>query len=526
MARDFLKGRSAAYGTNAMIATSHPDASLTGIEVLRRGGNAIDAAIAASAMLCVVEPAMTGIGGDCFAIVARPGEEPIAINGSGYSAAGASLEAAGRRSLTAIADNDPLAVTIPGAVDAWCRLHERFGKLGLDALMESAANRAQDGYAVAPRVAHDWAQHAGRLARNAAISARFLPGGKPPRCGDTHRQPELADTLREIGRKGRAGFYDGAVADDIVATLAALGGPQNQDDLAAQAADFVTPLSGRFAGYDLLECPPNGQGATALLILAALGDWTPWKDAKDPKLRAHLYIQATKQAYHLRNLGITDPEAMRISIGEFLSEGSIKAVRDYCQAPAPQALAQIAPWETDTICLSVVDKDGLAVSFINSLFSPFGSTILAPESGVMLQCRGTSFNLDSMHVNCLAPRKRPMHTIIPGMLMQNKKVVMPFGVMGGQYQAAGHAALLMGLLEEGLDLQAAIDAPRMFGYGDLVQVEADVPPEIVSYLTEAGHKVETAATPLGGAQAVWIDHQRGVLIGGSDQRKDGLALGY
>lgn len=527
MARNFQNGgRSAIYGTQAMIATSHPDASLAGIEVLRRGGSAADAAIAACAMQCVVEPAMTGIGGDCFALIAKPGEPALSLNGSGRSAKGATIDAAIRRGLTSIGDDDPLAVTIPGAVDAWCNLHSRFGVLGLDELMEPAAKRAEEGYVVAPRVAHDWNLHAKRLARHPETARLFLPHGHSPKPGDVHRQPALAATLRSIGQHGREAFYAGPVAEEMISTLTALGGSHTLDDFAAQHSSYENPISGNFYGYDVLECPPNGQGATALLILAALKDWEPWQNRTDPKERAHLFAQATRQAYRLRDLGLTDPDSMRVSILDFLSERSVQAVRDYGLAVPSTSLVQVPPWETDTICLSVVDRNGLAVSFINSLFTPFGSTILAPVSGVMLHCRGTSFSLDAAHPNCLASRKRPMHTIIPGMLMRDGQAVMPFGVMGGQFQAAGHADLITKILEERMDIQEAIDAPRLFGYGDVVQVETGIAPEVVAHLAALGHHVEQVHTPLGGAQAIWIDHKRGVLIGGSDSRKDGCAIGY
>ncbi|MDQ2634272.1 MAG: gamma-glutamyltransferase family protein [Pseudomonadota bacterium] len=509
-----------------MIATSHPDASLAGVEVLRRGGSAVDAAIAACAMQCVVEPAMTGIGGDCFALVARPGEPVLSLNGSGRSAAQATIDEALRRGLTSIADDDPLAVTIPGAVDAWCNLHSRFGVLGLDDLMEPAARRAEEGYVVAPRVAHDWNLHAERLARHPQTARRFLPNGRAPDAGDVHRQPTLAATLRSIGKHGREAFYAGPVAEDMVSTLAALGGSHTLDDFAVQHSNYENPISGGFCGHDVLECPPNGQGATALLILAALKEWEPWQNRSGAKERAHLFAQATRQAYRLRDLGLSDPDSMHVSIPDFVSGRSVQAMRDYVLAAAGTPLALIPPWETDTVCLSAVDRNGLAVSFINSLFTAFGSTILAPASGVMLHCRGTSFKLDAAHPNGLAPRKRPMHTIIPGMLVRDGRAVMPFGVMGGQFQAAGHADLIIKMLEEGMDIQEAIDAPRLFGYEDVVQVEAGVTADVVAHLAASGHRVEQVRTPLGGAQAVWIDHERGVLIGGSDSRKDGCALGY
>jgi gamma-glutamyltranspeptidase / glutathione hydrolase len=527
MARDFHRpGRSAVYGTSAMIATSHPGASLTGIEILKRGGSAVDAAIAATALLGVIEPGMTGIGGDCFAIVAKPEAAPTTINGSGRSPAGATLDFAREKGVSTIEDNSPLAVTVPGAVDAWVKLHRDYGKLDFAELMEPAARRAEDGYPVAPRVAFDWQRNEERLRRLPQTAAAFLPGGRAPREGDIHRQPALAATLRAIGRKGRAGFYEGVVADDIVATLQGLGGPHTHDDLAVQSSDYVPPIATTFAGDEVLECPPNGQGAAALLILKALEGWPALEAANDEGERLHLFSQATRGAYFLRDRGITDPAAMPTTVEDFLSERSVKFVRDFAGAPTQAKPSGAAPWETDTICLSVVDRDGLAVSFINSLFNAYGSTILAAKSGVMLHCRGTSFKIDEKHPNRLEPRKRPMHTIIPGLVAKNGRAVMPFGVMGGQYQSAGHADFLAKFLRGGLDLQSAIDAPRSFAHGETVQVENGIDPAAVRHLESRGHKIERLVAPLGGAQAIFIDHDRGVLVGASDPRKDGCSLGY
>ncbi|HEX8663087.1 MAG TPA: gamma-glutamyltransferase family protein [Beijerinckiaceae bacterium] len=532
MTRDFHRpGRSAAYGTSAMIATSHPEASQLGIEVLRRGGSAVDAAIAATALLGVVESGMTGIGGDCFAIVAKPGAEPVTINGSGRSSAGATLDFARERGVREITDDSVLAVTVPGAVDAWTRLHADYGRLDFADLMGPAARRAEEGYPVAPRVAFDWSRNAERLRRFPETAEVFLPGGRAPREGEIHRQPALARTLRAIAREGRAGFYEGAAAEDMVATLQRLGGPHTLDDFSAQSSDYVPPISSTFAGHEVLECPPNGQGATALLLLKALEGWPALEAANDEGERIHLFSQATRAAYWLRDRGLGDPAAMEIGVDEFLSERSVAFVRDFAAssgggAPAPEPLGAEAAWESDTICLSVVDADGLAVSFINSLFNAWGSTILAPKSGVMLHCRGRQFRIDDRLPNRLGPRKRPLHTIIPGMVAKDGRAVMPFGVMGGQYQSAGHANFLDRFLRKGLGLQEAVDAPRTFAYGPAVQVEAGIDEAAVRHLEGRGHAVERVAAPLGGAQAILIDHARGILVGASDPRKDGCALGY
>jgi len=510
-----------------MIATSHPQASLVGLDLMRRGGSAVDAAIAASAMLCVVEPAMTGVGGDCFAIVARPGEAPTTINGSGRAPAGATREAAAAQG-EAIEDISAFAVTVPGAIDAWCRLHADYGRLELAALLEPAAKAAEEGYPLAPRVAFDWQRNADRLRRRPETAAAFLPLGEAPREGDVHRQPALARTLRAIGREGRAAFYEGEVAQELVATLKACGGTHTADDFAAQRSDDAPPISGKFHDVEVLECPPNGQGATALLMLAALDGWDAFEGSNDPDERAHLLAQVSRGAYGLRDRVIADPASMPIELAQFLSPRSVAHLRAFAQTSPAGAdpLSGAAPWETDTIYLSAVDQDGLAVSFINSLFNAFGSTIFAPKSGVMLHNRGTSFSLQPGHPNALGPRKRPMHTIIPGLVTKAGRALMPFGVMGGQYQAAGHTEFLVKLFKDGLDLQSAIDAPRLFGYGPSVQVESGIAPETVAALEARGHRVERLETPLGGAQAVWIDHERGVLVGGSDPRKDGCALGF
>ena len=515
------------YGTRAMIATSHPEASLVGLDVLRSGGSAVDAAIAACALLGVVEPGMTGVGGDCFAIVAPPGQPPRTINGSGRSPAAATLDSAASQGITTIEDSSPFAVTIPGAVDAWCQLHRDYGKLDLSRLLEPAARKAEEGYAVAPRVAFDWKRHEARLRYHAPAAAVFLPRGEAPRVGDVHHQPALARTLRAIGKGGRDAFYAGDIALDMVDTLNGLGGVHTLDDFMALRSTYEAPISSTFRGVEVFECPPNGQGLTALLILKALEGWEPYASSSDEPTKLRLFAEVSRAAYALRDAAVTDPAAMPVTVQEFLSEASVAFVRNAAGLPiTPGHRLGAAPWETDTICLSVVDQDGLAVSFINSLFNAFGSTILAPRSGVLFHCRGTSFALDAAHPNCLAPRKRPMHTIIPGLVMRGGRALMPFGVMGGQYQAAGHAHLLLRLFKEGMDLQSAIDAPRVFGFDRSLQVEAGIDENTIRHFEDHQHRVERVETPLGGAQAVWIDHERGVLIGASDPRKDGCALGF
>lgn len=529
MARDFqTPGRSAVYGTRAMIATSHTHASRVGLEMLARGGSAVDAAVAASAMLGVVEPHMTGIGGDCFAIVAAPGAAPRALMGSGPSPRGVSREALVDMGLTEIPGDSPHAINLPGAVAAWVALHEAYGRLPLADVLEPAARAAEEGYVIAPRVAFDFALLVARVVRHEATTRLFLKDGAPLAAGDVHRHPALATTLRTIGREGRAGFYEGAVAQDMVDTLRAAGGTHTLDDFAAVAPTWTDPIQGRFAGRDLLETPPNGQGATALLILAALEGFAPWA-AADPAERARLFAEATRAAYRLRDRSLTDPAAMPITIAEFLDEPSVRFVREACAVPrahgAPVEAVGVVPWETDTICLSVVDENGLVVSFMNSLYHQFGATRIAERSGVLFNSRGACFSLEADHPNRLAPGKQTMHTIIPGLVMENGVPLMPFGIMGGHYQSAGHAHLLIRLFEEGMDLQSAVDAPRLFGYGGRTEVERGIDAETIAHLHASGSNPQPVVAPMGGTQAILIDRARGVLVGASDPRKDGCALG-
>lgn len=526
--RDYISpGRSAALGESGMAATSHPRATLAALDVLRQGGNAMDAALAAVAVQCVVEPAMTGIGGDCFAIIARPGQAPVSFNGSGF--APRALDAARLRAdgLRHIPETSPHAVTIPGAVDAWCQLHARFATRPLDELLAPAIAIAEGGYRVTGRVARDWAQYANRIALQPATEAKFLPGGKAPVTGDRFAMPELAKTLKSIARDGRKAFYEGAVAEELVATLRALGGLHDLADFAEYHGDFTTPISGKFRGRDVLECPPNGQGLAALVIARILDGYDLTDAAVSEAQRIHLLAEATKAAYRVRDLLISDPRTMTRSVDEILSDASIGALRSVIRPDqATPASAWDGPIHRDTVYLTVVDKDRNAVSLINSVFASFGSGIYAPNSGVLLQNRGSGFSLAEGHPNELAGRKRPLHTIIPAMLMNNGEVEMSFGVMGGQFQAAGHAHFLTHVLDRGYDPQRANEAPRSFAFGGTLTLEPGFGPAVGAELEALGHKVEWSADPIGGCQAIYIAYARGVLIGGSDHRKDGLALGY
>ena len=508
----FSPRRMPALSGEAMIATSHPLSTAAGLGVLREGGKAVDAALAAVAVQCVVEPHSTGIGGDCFAIYAPAGGQPVAINGSGRAAAASSAARLREAGLKAIPHESPHAVTIPGAISAWTRLHADFGRTPFERLLAPAIQYAENGYPITPRVAYDWDNAKAGLARNPGTAAVFLEAGKPRAAGERHAQPKLGKTLREIAKRGASAFYTGHTAKCLVQQLRALGGVHTEEDFAAgiDTAAYVKPISSVYHGHEILECPPNGQGVIALMILKLLerADLSPGVPLAE---RIHLHAQATKLAYGARDALLSDPSHQPAAIEQLLA--------------AAKTATMDATEHRDTICLSVVDRDGNAISFINSIFQAFGSYILEPETGVLLHSRGSSFRLDEGHPNMLAPGKRPLHTIIPGMVREGGRVVMPFGVMGGHYQAAGHAAFLSGLLDRGLDIQAAIDAPRSFAFNGVLEVEPTVDGGTMDRLRALGHDVRIADLPIGGAQAIWIDHARGVLLGGSDPRKDGCAMG-
>lgn len=524
--RDFNLGRSAIYAENGIAATAHPDATLAAIDVLRAGGNAVDAAVAACALLCVIEPHSTGIGGDCFVILSKDGEAPVGLTGSGRAPAAATLDWYRNHGIREIEIQTPHAVTVPGAVDAWCRLLEDHGTTSIGELLQPAIRAAEDGYRITPRVGHDWERLAAKLERDPNTRARFLPRGRAPRVGDRHHQPELAGTLRRIAERGREGFYEGPVAEDIVSRLRELGGLHSLDDFARTESTYTPPISTTYRGHEVFEIPPAGQGIVALVMLNALAGYD-FGDARYGEAdRIHLVAEVAKAAYARRDALLGDPDFSPVPVERLLSAKEAERIRARIDlARAGEAPSESEIRHSDTTYLTVVDRDRMAVSFINSLFSGFGTGIMAPKSGVMLQNRGSSFRLTPGHPNVIEPGKRPMHTIIPGMLAKDGRTVMPFGVMGGHFQPVGHTLLLANLLDLGLDPQDALAAPRSFAYGGALGLEATIPESVAEDLLARGHEVRRLETPVGGGQAIWIDHERGVLIGGSEPRKDGCALG-
>ena len=517
-------GRSAVYATNGICATSHPLAAKVGMQMLEAGGNAMDAAIAGAVLLGICEPQMTGIGGDCFVLLTPPGEgRVVALNGSGRSPAG--IDGGGLRAKgDVIAPYSADAVTIPGAVDAFCRLSKDWGKLGLKAALAPAIHYAEAGVPVHERVAADWAQATDNL--SGVARDLFLLNGKAPQPGQIFRAPKQADVLRRIGMDGRAGFYEGEVAEDMVASLQALGGSHTLDDFANTACDYTNPITGDYGGLDLFEHPPNGQGATAILILNMLKHFdiagmVPWGGE-----RAHIEAEATKLAYDARNRFLADPDHMTRLDHMTSPETAEKlaALIDPGKA-MPGNVPGAEAVHKDTIYITVVDKDRMCVSLIYSVFHSFGSGIASDKFGILFQNRGAGFTLDQGHPNEVGPGKRPMHTIIPAMLQKNGKALMPFGVMGGQYQSTGHARFVTNITDFGLNPQAAIDGPRCFAEGDVLNVESSYGDDVRAKLSDLGHIVQTPQTAIGGAQAIMI-HDDGVLEAGSDPRKDGCAIGY
>lgn len=523
--RDFhLPGRSAVYGSNGMVATSNPLSSKVALQILEAGGNAVDAAIAAAVLQGVLEPQMTGIGGDCFVLLSPAGtEDVIALNGSGRAPAaldGAKIRADGHK---VVPTNGAESVTIPGAIDAFCKLSADYGKLGLKASLAPSIYYMNAGVPIGPRTAFDWAIAQDHLQGDAR--AFYLLNGKAPVAGQMFRAPMQAKVLERIADKGRAGFYEGEVAQDMVSSLNALGGVHTLDDFANVSCDYGDPLAGGYGRFEMLEHPPNGQGATAICMNNIMAQFDV--AAMDPvgAQRAHIEAEAAKLAYDARNRFIADHSTR---IDHMLSMETAKKLaalidpKSVIQSPAKVSEAV----HKETICLTVVDKDLMSVSLIYSVFHSFGSGLASSQFGINFQNRGAGFTLEQGHPNEAMGGKRPMHTIIPGMLREQGKVVMPFCVMGGAYQPNGHTRFVSNIADFGMAPQAAIDAPRSFADAGVLKVERGYSDAVRQELVDLGHQVTIPEVPIGGAQAIWIDYENGVLVGASDARKDGAALGY
>jgi len=523
-----LPGRSTVHAQNVMVATSHPLAALASIEVLREGGTAADAAVAGAALLGVIEPQSTGIGGDCFALIQPKGEGKItAYNGSGRAPAAAKAEWYLERNIRTVPLTSAHAVSIPGAIDAWVTILRDHGKFGLDRLLQPAIKAAEEGYVVAPRIAFAWNIEREKLKKGHNTERYLLPHGKPPVAGDVIRQVELGKTLRAIAKEGRDAFYKGAIAEDMVETLRGIGGLHTLDDFAAHTTETTSPIGTTYKGLDLWQCPPNGPGITMLVMLNILSQFDLTKFAPLSVERFHLEAEAARVAYMMREQYIGDPAQVDVDVRKILAQKFADEWVGKIRMDRMLELPDVAPpMNPDTIYVTVVDKDRNVCSFINSIAHAFGSAIVTNKTGILLQNRAGGFRIQKGHPNCIAPRKRPLHTIIPGLATRNGRSVMSFGVMGGQYQPTGQTHVLTNILDYGCDIQEAIDMPRGLHYEGVYQLEDGVPAATVEGLKKLGHKTTSLVSPLGGGQAIWIDWDKGTLTGGSDPRKDGCALGY
>jgi gamma-glutamyltranspeptidase/glutathione hydrolase len=521
-------GRSTVHAQNAMVATSHPEAALVAIEVMREGGTAADAAVAACALLGVIEPQSTGIGGDCFALIQPRGEGKItAYNGSGRAPMAATAEWYLERKINSVPLTSAHAVSIPGAIDAWNVILRDHGKFGFDRLLQPAIKAAEEGYVVAPRIAFDWKNGFEKLKNGTNTERYLLPHGKPAVAGDVIRQPELGKTLRAIAQQGRDAFYSGEIASDIVDTLRGIGGLHTLEDFAAHSTETTSPIGTIYKGHDVWQCPPNGPGITMLVMLNILSRFDLTKFKPLSVERFHLEAEAARIAYMMREQHIGDPQHVHVDVAGILArefaDEHIKNIRMDRLLELPNVAPPMNP---STVYVTVVDKDRNVCSFINSIAHSFGSAIVSNKTGVLLQNRAGGFRIQPGHPNCIAPGKRPLHTIIPALATRNGRAVMPFGVMGGQYQPVGQTRVLTNMLDYGCDVQEAIDMPRGLHYEGVYQLEDSVPAEIVEGLKKIGHKTTSVVAPLGGGQGIWIDWDKGTLTGGSDPRKDGCALGY
>ena len=529
-------GRSAVVARNGMVATSQPLAAQAGLRILQQGGNAIDAAVATAATLAVVEPMMTGPGGDMFAMVywAETGEL-AGLNGSGFSPSAVGRDFFRSKDLESIPATGPFSVTVPGAVDGWATLLDKYGTMPMAQVLAPAIEYAEQGFAVSEIIAADWAKGEARHGDKASFAAAYLPGGHAPSHGDVFTNKDLAGTLRHIAEQGRDGFYAGPVARKIVSHLNELGWPLTMDDMARQHSDWVEPISTNYKGYRLCELPPNGQGMAALAMLNILEEYPLRELGHNSAAYLHLLIEAKKLAFADLDAWLADPERARLPVETIISKDYARRQRK--RIDATKAAARVATGindpvkhlgpSGDTVYLTVVDKDRNMVSFINSVFHGFGSGIVPPGTGVILQNRGALFSLDPDHPNRIEGRKRPYHTIIPAMAFKDGKPWMSFGVMGGDMQPQGHVQIFLNRVEFGMNVQEAGEAARFKHNPSAgVAVESGIDATVVNELSRMGHSVVRTPGVFGGYQAIEVDWERGVLLGGTDPRKDGQVAAW
>jgi gamma-glutamyltranspeptidase/glutathione hydrolase len=543
--------RSAVFGRNGMIATSQPMASAAGLKVLQEGGNAIDAAVTAAAVLAVVEPSMTGIGGDLFAIVYDAKTKTLhALNASGRSAYAATPQEYAKRGQTRMPGTGVLSVTVPGVVEGWSELLSKYGTLSMAKAVAPAVDYAKNGYAVSEIISGQWKASEKKLAADPVTAATFLPNGHPLQPGEIFTNPHLAATLEAVGKGGRDAFYKGAIARAIVADMRKRDGLLDERDFAEHKADWVDPISTTYRGYEVYEMPPNTQGFVVLEMLNILEGFDVKAMGHNSPEALHALVEAKRIAFADRAAYDGDPAAVPASVLKTLISKDYAALRrkeidpqhaaeSYkagvipgvpTTAPIAEALQNFTGMDRgDTIYMTAADGKGNFVSLIQSLFSDFGSGVVAGDTGILLHNRGSAFNLTPGSPDQIAPHKRPLHTLIPAFVMKDGKPWFSFGVMGGDHQAQGHTQVLLNAIDFGMNVQEAGEAARVTHGNNGLLVESNVPEAVRAALIQRGHKVTSNANPggaFGGFQGIMFDPRTGVLMGGSDVRKDGLAIGF
>ena len=534
------KTRSAVIAKNGMAATSQPLATEAAIRVLRQGGNAIDAAIAANAVLGVVEPMSCGMGGDLFAIVWDAKTQKLyGLNASGRMPRKATIAEYQARGEREIPDRGPLSWSVPGCVDGWDQLRQRFGSMPWDRILTPAWEHADQGFPVSEIIASSWRGAEPRLAEIPESARCYLPGGHAPRTGDVFRNPGAARTLKAIMSGGRDAFYRGPIAAEIVKHSEQYRGLFALEDFAEHASVWVDPVSTNYRGFDIWELPPNGQGIAVLQILNLLEPYDLKAMGHNSASALHLMIEAKKLAFEDRAKYYADPDFVKVPVRELISKAyAEERGKSISRERALDRLAPGTPSQGDTIYMTVVDKDRNCVSLIQSIYRGFGSFHVPGDLGFALQNRGSSMSLDSNRANALAPGKRPFHTIIPGFATKGGRPWLSFGVMGGDMQPQGHAQAVCNMIDFGMDPQEAGEAARFCHSGSStpkgaaaeaggsVALESGVSEKTRQRLQVLGHVLKDEEDVFGGYQAIQIDWERGVLIGGSDPRKDGAAMGY
>ncbi|MCP8967569.1 gamma-glutamyltransferase family protein [Ectobacillus ponti] len=527
----YTSQRNVVYAKNGMVATSQPLAAQAGLDILKKGGNAIDAAIATAACLTVVEPTSNGIGGDAFALVWTKGELH-GLNASGPAPKGISIAGVKDAGHEQMPKFGWTPVTVPGAPAAWAELSRRFGRLPLIEVLQPAIDYAANGYPISPTLGKFW-KRAHDIFRQVldgeeftAWFETFAPKGRAPEVGEIWSSLDHADTLEEVGRTNGESFYRGALADKMAAASAAQGGYLTKEDLAAFQPEWVQPIKVSYRGYDVWEIPPNGQGIVALMALNILKGFE--FASKETTDTYHKQIEAMKLAFACGKEYVTDPQHMSVTAEELLSDAYGQDRREAVGAtactPAPGK-----PPRGGTVYLATADGEGNMVSFIQSNYMGFGSGVVVPGTGIALQNRGHDFSLNPEHPNALAGGKKTYHTIIPGFLTKDGEAVGPFGVMGGYMQPQGHVQVVMNTIDFHLNPQAALDAPRwQWLEGKRVEVETGFPMHIAQELVQKGHQIEVAleSGKFGRGQIIWRNPETGVLMGGTESRTDGAIASW